>query len=308
LFLQRGRRITDFFYTGLLHGLVGSATVVAYRLISAYFDTEGILTLIGASFLNGLASISITLIMQYAVASILGKSTALQLMDLSRPDHPLLQFIMTNSPGSYQHSLQVANLAEQAAREIDADPLLARVGALYHDAGKALNPSFFIENQVSGNINTHDDIDPVDSATTIIKHVEDGLKLAKDYHIPPQIQAFISEHHGKSVTKYQLSKAKKDHENDEVFDESKFEYPGPNPRTRETAILMMADKVEARARAELPKDDEDLERIVQSSIDSLLREGYLDNTSLTLKNIQTIKESFFNTLKNTYHPRIQYPK
>ncbi|HAF61239.1 MAG TPA: hypothetical protein DCK95_02815 [Anaerolineaceae bacterium] len=306
--LQRGRRITDFFYTGLILGLIGSTVVVSYRLISAYFDMEGILTLIGASFLNGMASISITLILQYAVAALLGKTTALQLMDLSRSDHPLLQLIMTNAPGSYQHSLQVANLAEQAARKIDADPLLTRVGALYHDAGKALNPAFFIENQASGNINTHDDIDPADSASIIIKHVDDGVKLAHEYHLPPQIEAFITEHHGKSVTKYQLSKARELHGKDGDVDPTQFEYPGPNPNSRETAILMMADKVEARARAELPKDDETLLQIVNSSIDNLLREGFLDNTSLTLKNIKTIKTSFFTTLKNTYHPRIKYPK
>ena len=308
LVLQRGRRITIFFSAGLMQGLIGAATVVSYRLISAYFDMEGILTLVGASFLNGMASVSLTLILQYALAALLGKTTALQLMDLSRPDHPLLQLIMTNAPGSYQHSLQVANLAEQAARNIDADPLLTRVGALYHDAGKALNPTFFIENQVSGNIDTHDDMDPVDSATTIIKHVHDGIKLAREYHLPPQIEAFISEHHGSSVTKYQLSKAKEVHAADGKFDPSQFEYPGPNPRSRETAILMMADKVEARAKAEIPKNDEELANLINSSIDSILREGYLDNTSLTLKNIQIIKKTFFNTLKNTYHPRIQYPK
>jgi len=258
--------------------------------------------------LNGMASVSLTLILQYAVASFLGKTTALQLMDLSRPDHPLLQLIMTNSPGSYQHSLQVANLAEQAARNIDADPLLTRVGALYHDAGKALNPSFFIENQVSGSINTHDDIDPAQSASIIIKHVEDGLKLAREYRIPPEIEAFISEHHGKSMTKYQLSKAKELYGNGNELDLTKFEYPGPNPHSKETAILMMADKVEARARAEIPKTDEEIKQLIESSIDSILRSGFLDNTNLSLKNIQTIKESFFNTLKNTYHHRLRYPK
>ncbi len=306
--LQRGRRITAFFYSGLMLGFIGSATVVAYRLISAYFDMEGILTLVAASFLNGMASVSLTLILQYAVASLLGKTTALQLMDLSRPDHPLLQLIMTNSPGSYQHSLQVANLAEQAARSIDADPLLTRVGALYHDAGKAMNPSFFIENQVTGSLDTHDDIDPAESAATIIKHVEDGLKLAREYRLPPEIEAFIVEHHGKSTTKYQLSKAKEQSGNEKEIDLTKFEYPGPNPHTRETAILMMADKVEARARAEIPKTDEEIKKLIETSIDSVLRDGFLDNTNLSMKSIQIIKESFFNTLKNTYHHRLKYPK
>lgn len=306
--LQRGRRITVFFYSGLVLGLVGAATVVSYRLISAYFDMEGILTLIGASFLNGMASVSLTLILQYAVASLLGKTTALQLMDLSRPDHPLLQLIMTNAPGTYQHSLQVANLAEQAARSIDADPLLTRVGALYHDAGKALNPAFFIENQVTGNLDAHDDLDPAETATTIIKHVEDGLKLAHEYRLPPEVETFISEHHGKSTTKYQLSKAKEQLKDGKEVDLSKFEYPGPNPHTRETAILMMADKVEARARAEIPKTDEEITKLVETSIDTLLHDKFLDNTSLSMKNIQDIKESFFQTLKNTYHHRLKYPK
>jgi putative nucleotidyltransferase with HDIG domain len=306
--LQRGRRITVFFYSGLVLGLVGAATVVSYRLISAYFDMEGILTLIGASFLNGMASVSLTLILQYAVASLLGKTTALQLMDLSRPDHPLLQLIMTNAPGTYQHSLQVANLAEQAARSIDADPLLTRVGALYHDAGKALNPAFFIENQVTGNLDAHDDLDPAETATTIIKHVEDGLKLAHEYRLPPEVETFISEHHGKSTTKYQLSKAKEQLKDGKEVDLSKFEYPGPNPHTRETAILMMADKVEARARAEIPKTDEEITKLVETSIDTLLHDKFLDNTSLSMKNIQAIKESFFQTLKNTYHHRLKYPK
>lgn len=306
--LQRGRRITAFFSTGLVLGLIGSATVVAYRLISTYFDMEGILTLIGASFLNGMASVSLTLILQYAVASLLGKTTALQLMDLSRPDHPLLQLIMSNSPGTYQHSLQVANLAEQAARSIDADPLLTRVGALYHDAGKALNPSFFIENQVTGNLDTHEDLDPAETAGIIIKHVEDGIRLAREYRLPPEIEAFITEHHGKTTTRYQLSKAKEQSGKDKELDLAKFEYPGPNPHTRETAILMMADKVEARARAEIPKSDEDIKKLIETSIDSLLQEKYLDNTNLSMKNIQSIKESFFNTLKNTYHHRLKYPK
>jgi len=306
--LQRGRRITYFFYAGLMLGLVGAATVVSYRLISTYFDTEGILTLIGASFLNGMASVSLTLILQYGLASLLGKTTALQLMDLSRPDHPLLQFIMTNAPGTYQHSLQVANLAEQAARAIEADPLLTRVGALYHDVGKALNPSFFVENQVSGDLDSHDDLDPTEAANIIIKHVEDGLKLADEYRLPPQVKAFIAEHHGTTTTKYQISKAKEILGDKNEVDLTKFQYPGPNPLSRESAILMMADKVEARARAEIPRTDDEIKKLIETSVDSLLQDKLLDNTNLTMKNIQTIKESFFNTLKNTYHHRLKYPK
>ncbi|HEY60752.1 MAG TPA: HDIG domain-containing protein [Anaerolineae bacterium] len=306
--LRRGRRITNYFSAGITIGAIGSLQILAFRLTSSFFDLSGIFTLIGASFLNGLGSISLTLILQYFIALILGKITALQLMDLSRPDHPLLQYMLLNAPGTYQHCLQVANLAEQAAEKINADALLTRVGALYHDVGKANNPAYFIENQLPGQTNTHDDIDPVISAATIIQHVDDGLKLAKKYRLPPQIQNFISEHHGTAITHYQYRKAIDKAGKKTDVDRLLFQYPGPPPRSKETALLMLADGVEARTKAELPKNEDGIRNIVNSTVENYMKESQLENTDLTFKDINLIKESFIKTLINTYHSRIKYPK
>jgi cyclic-di-AMP phosphodiesterase PgpH len=159
LVLGRARRIANFIWAGIAIGVAGTAVVTAYRLPETTTDLFGIATLALAAVFNGFASASLALLLQFLFSQILGLTTSLQLLDISRPDHPLLQFIMRNAPGTYQHSLQVANLAEQAAEAIGADALLVRVGALYHDAGKATNPSFFIENQIPGQGNPHDELD-----------------------------------------------------------------------------------------------------------------------------------------------------
>jgi hypothetical protein len=216
---------------------------------------------------------------------------------------------LQNAPGSYQHSLQVAIMAEQAAEKIGADALLVRVGAIYHDAGKALNPSFFIENQVPGKLNPHDDLDPAESAQTIIRHVTDSVLLAKKFHLPSRMIDFMREHHGTLITRYQYAKALEAADNDPgKIDLRLFRYPGPRPQSRETALLMLADGAQARARAELPQDEEHIRSLVRKNIEFCQHEGQLDDTRLTLRDLNTISESFINTLKNTYHPRIRYPE
>jgi len=231
----------------------------------------------------------------------------MQLMDLSRPDHPLLQELLTSAPGTYQHSLQLANLAEQATREVNGDALLTRVGALYHDIGKTLNPTFFVENQPVGKLDTHEAMDPVLTAATIIRHVTDGVKLAKKHRISPQIQDFILEHHGTMLTRYQYNQAVNDAGSEEKVEKSLFQYPGPIPHRKETAILMLADGSEAWMRSEDPESVEDIERIVRQSVDSYVSADQLDNADLTLRDIQTIIRSFSRTFKNSYHHRIKYP-
>lgn len=309
LVLNKGRRVDTFFWTGMAIGAAGSGVILAYRLTDQYSDIVGIAQLIGASFLNGLASASIALLLQYLFSQVLGLTTALQLLELMRPDHPLLQLILRNAPGSYQHSLQVSNLAEQAAEAIGADPLLTRVGALYHDCGKAANPSFFIENQAQGNLNPHDDIDPSTSAATILKHVEDGVALARRYRLPPAVQDFIREHHGTLLARYQYARAVEAAGGDTTrVKEADYRYPGPRPRSRETALLMMADGVEARARAEMPKNEEELRALVKKVFDFLQKEEQLDDTRLTFRDLQLARETFVKALRNTYHPRIQYPE
>jgi cyclic-di-AMP phosphodiesterase PgpH len=309
LVLGKGRKISTFLWTGVLISFAGSAIILGYRFTEINSDLIGIITLLGASFFYGLASTSAAMLLQYIFAQILGVTTTLQLLEISRPDHPLLQFVLVNSPGTYQHSLQVANLAEQAARAIGADALLVRVGALFHDAGKAMNPLFFIENQVRNEINTHDELDPITSSQIIIQHVNDGVLLAKKHHLPNRIQDFILEHHGTLITRYQYMKAVQAANNDpSQVDMDIYRYPGPCPRSRETALIMLADGCEARARAELPKNEEDLRNIVRKVFDNCLAEGQLDHTTFTLRDLHLAMDSFVLTLNNTYHPRIQYPK
>ncbi len=309
LILGQGRRVSVFFSAGLMTGILSAVIIIAIRLLDGSTDLIGMITLSGASLFNGMASASLGLLMQYFVAQILGITTAIQLLEISRPDHPLLQFILTNAPGSYQHSLQVANMAEQAAKDIGADQLLTRVGALYHDAGKASNPSFFIENQVGSVLNSHDDLDPYLSAATIIQHVPDGAELARKYRLPARIIDFVNEHHGTLMVKYFYVKAiEMNGNNPDLVDVNEFRYPGPIPQSKETALLMLADGVEARARADKPTNREDLEKIIHGVIDFCIKEGQLEDTDITMKDLNTIVSSFSNTLINTYHPRIKYPE
>lgn len=309
LVLGKGQRVSSFFTAGAAIGLAGCAVIISYRLSPGSIDVVGIMTLLGSAFIYGLASASITLILQYFLSQLLGTTTALQLLDLSRPDHPVMQFMLRNAPGSYQHSLQVANLAEQAAEAIGADVLLTRVGAIYHDIGKAANPQFFIENQVAGKTNPHEDLNPETSAATIIKHIEDGVQVARKYRLPPRIIDFIREHHGTLLARYQYARALQaaGGRNDQI-DIEVFRYPGPSPRSRETALLMLADGCEARARAEVPRSEEELRELVKKTFDYLQQEGQLDQTTLTLSDLYTAADSFSKTLQNTYHPRIIYPE
>jgi putative nucleotidyltransferase with HDIG domain len=282
---------------------------IAYRIIQPTADWIGIATLALAATINGIASASIGLIFHYYLSPLLGKIAHLQLIELSRPDHPLQQLLMRNAPGTYQHSLQLANLVEQAAETIGADATLARVGALYHDIGKLLNPYFFIENQPPGDINPHNDLDPETSASTIIRHVTDGLELAHKYHLPRQLLDFISQHHGTTITRYQYSRALDlAGMNKDAVDMDKYRYPGPRPSSREIALLMLADTCEARMRAERPKDEIELHELIKSVIKDKLELGELDETQLTLQNLEEITNSFTSTLRGVYHPRIQYPK
>ncbi len=308
LMLGPARRFWAFFRSGLIVGGAGIAALLAYRLPSASIDWIGLATLAGAALLNGIASASLALLLQYLLAQFLGLPTALQLIEISRPDFPLLQMFLRNAPGTYQHSLQVSNLAEQAAEKIGADTLLTRVGALFHDIGKAADASFFIENQAPGHINTHTDITPEEAAEKIIGHVHAGVKLAHRYRLPRRIDDFILEHHGTMLTRYQYNQALEKAGGDaSKVDIEKFRYPGPRPRSRETALLMLADSVEARARAEAPENEEGLRAIVASVIERAQKEGQLDNTQLTLRDLSLATDSFVGALRGTYHPRIQYP-
>lgn len=307
--LGQARRFWTFFRAGITVAGVAVAMILGYRLTSGDMDWIGLATLVGAAVFNGLASAGLALLLQLLVAQFLSLPTALQLIEISRPDFPLLQEFLRKAPGTYQHSLHVANLAEQAAEEIGADALLTRVGAIYHDIGKTMSdPSFFIENQVAGSVNTHADTTPEQVAASILRHVRDGVELARKHHLPHRIDDFILEHHGTMLTRYQYTQAVERAGGDPAkVDAGKFRYPGPRPRSRETALLMLADACEARSRAENPQTEESLREIVRSVFEIVQRDGQLDNTQLTLHDLHLARESFVTTLRGTYHPRLQYP-
>ena len=307
--LKRAQRLTSFFWASAAIAISGAVVSAAYRIIQPTADWIGVATLALAAVINGIASASIGLILHYYLAQFLGKTTALQLIELSRPDQPLQQLLMRNAPGTYQHSLQLANLVEQAAEIIGADAMLSRVGALYHDIGKIINPYFFIENQPPGNLNPHNDLDPETSSATIIRHVPDGLDLARKYHLPRQLHDFIAQHHGTTLTRYQYTRALELANMDKsAVDESKFRYPGPRPTSNEIALLMLADTCEARMRAERPKDEDELQEMIRGVLKDKLDIGELNDTQLTMQNLEEITISFTSTLRGVYHPRIQYPK
>ncbi len=308
LALGQARRVGQFIYAAAAIAATGAAMVIAYRLSFTNMDWIGLLTLLGAAILTGITSTSIALPLQYILAQFVGLTTALQLLEISRPDSPLLNYFLQRAPGTYQHSLQVANLAEQAAERIQADTLLIRVGSLFHDVGKSVNPLFFIENQAPAQIDAHDSQDPEATAGIIIRHVPDGLELARKYRLPRRLLDFIAEHHGTLVTRYQYNRAV-EAENGiaEKVDEARFRYPGPSPRSKETAILMFADGVEARARAVRPHNDEEMRMLVRNVIERCQKDGQLDDAPLSQRDLSCITESFIATLRVTYHPRLEYP-
>lgn len=309
LVLRKAQRVWSFLRAGIAIALVGIAMLLAYWLPFTLTDWVGIATLTAAATFNGVASASLTLLLQFFIAQILGLTTTLQLLEFSRPDAPLLQLLLRTAPGTYQHSLQVANLAEQAAESINADALLVRVGAIFHDVGKAQNPLFFIENQAPGSINTHEDLAPKESAEIIIRHVTDGVILGRKHRLPHSLIDFILEHHGTNITRYQYMQALKNANGDvNKVDIEKFRYPGPAPRSRETALLMLADGTEARSRAEQPQTEQEIRSLVHKVIESAQKSGQLKNTSLTLRDLTLISESFVSTLRGTLHPRVKYPK
>jgi hypothetical protein len=307
--LGPARQVKQFFYAVVAITVSGMAVVAAYRLVFTELDWIGIATLLAAAAFMGVASASLALPLHFLLAQFLGLTTPMQLLEISRPDSPLLNYFLQRAPGTYQHSLQVANLAEQAAERIQADALLTRVGALIHDVGKANNPLFFVENQPPNQIDSHDDMDPQESAGAIIRHVTDGFALARKYRLPRRLQDFIGEHHGTLVTRYQYNRAVQAAGGDpSKVDESRFRYPGPSPRSKETALLMFADGVEARARAERPANDEEMHNLVRSVIENRRRDGQLNDAPLTQRDLTAIIESFVATLRVSYHPRLEYPK
>ena len=235
-----------------------------------------------------------------------GFTSNVTLVELSNINNDLLRQMSETVPGTFQHSMQVANLAAEAAIRVGAKSQLVRTGALYHDIGKMENPAFFTENQ-SGGVNPHKNLSYEQSAQVVISHVTDGLKLADKHNLPKAVKDFISTHHGRGKTKYFYISWKNEHP-DEEPNEELFTYPGPNPFTKEQAILMMADAVEAASRSLPEYTEESISNLVDKIIDSQVTEGYFKECPITFKDIATIKTVFKEKLKIAYHTRISYPE
>lgn len=234
-----------------------------------------------------------------------GFTSNVTLVELSNINNSLLREMSEIAPGTFQHSLQMANLAAEAANKIGAKSQLVRTGALYHDIGKMVNPAFFTENQ-SG-VNPHKSLSYEQSAQVIISHITDGLKLAEKHNLPKAIKDFISTHHGQGLTKYFYISYKNEHPDEEV-DQEKFRYPGPNPFTKEQAILMMADSVEAASRSLPEYTEESISTLVDKIIDTQVADGYFKECPITFKDIAMVKALFKEKLKTMYHTRISYPE
>ncbi|HUV74995.1 MAG TPA: HDIG domain-containing protein, partial [Anaerolineae bacterium] len=281
--------------------------VLVFRALEQDHDLLGTFQIAGASVANAVLAMSLTLGGFFLFSNVLKITTSLQLLELGRPTHPLLSELLLKAPGTYHHSLMVGNMAEQAAQAVGANPLLARVGAYYHDVGKILRPYFFAENQTDGE-NPHDRLDPETSAKIIISHVKDGIQLAKKYGLPKEIQDFIPQHHGTAVSSYFYHQACAQGEGSEQADEKRFRYPGPRPHSREAAILMLADEAEAASRANRPRSVEEVEKLIDSLIRGRLEAGQLDDSELTLRDLQKVRGTFSSVLQGIYHPRIKYPE
>lgn len=241
----------------------------------------------------------------FLLEKIFGFTSDVTLVELSNINNSLLREMSEVAPGTFQHSLQMANLAAAAANKIGGKSQLVRTGALYHDIGKMVNPAFFIENQ-SG-VNPHKSLSYEQSAQVIISHITDGLKLAEKHNLPKVIKDFISTHHGRGLTKYFYISYKNEHPDEEV-DQEKFRYPGPNPFTKEQAVLMMADSVEAASRSLPEYTEESISTLVDKIIDTQVSEGYFKECPITFKDIATVKALFKEKLKTMYHTRISYPE
>ena len=295
---------SQLFRTAFLVILTYAAVYFAFELI-----TENDLSKINGSMytyfiINGVLLL-FTYPLLFLVEKTFGFTSNVTLVELSNINNSLLRRMSETVPGTFQHSMQVANLAAEAANSIDAKSQLVRTGALYHDIGKMENPVFFTENQ-SG-VNPHKNLSYEQSAQVVISHVTDGIKLAEKNNLPKVIKDFITTHHGRGKTKYFYISWKNEHPGEEPNDEL-FTYPGPNPFTKEQAILMMADAVEAASRSLPEYTEESISSLVDKIIDSQVSEGYFKECPITFKDIATIKSVFKEKLKTIYHTRISYPE
>jgi cyclic-di-AMP phosphodiesterase PgpH len=306
LVVGKADRLTAFLWAGLAVMMSNLLIMIAFWTQPLELTTTSqVMRVLFVALLNGGLAASIALIGYLTLGNLFSITTSLQLMELSRPTHPLLRQLLLKAPGTYHHTILVSNLAERAAEAINADAFLIRVGAYYHDIGKIVRPYFFTEN-IGDESSPHAGLDAKTSAQIIISHVKDGADLARKYRLPSTIQDLIWQHHGAQVMEYFYRQALESADGDAV-DIEDFRYPGPDPQTKEAAIMMLADICEAAVRAERPASRQDLETMVDRLIMQRVLDGSLNRSELTFKDLQTVKQIFVQVLQGVHHPRIKYP-
>jgi putative nucleotidyltransferase with HDIG domain len=306
LSLRRVERISAFLWAGVYITLANYAVILAFHLPTGDYDAGVWATLAGTSLANGGVSAALAAIAALPLGYFFGITTLIQLLELAHPSQPLFRRLLLEAPGTYHHSVIVASLAERGAAVIGADTLMARVAAYYHDVGKIARPYFFIENQME-DANIHDELDPSTSAQAILSHVTEGVTLARRYRLPAEVVDVIQQHHGSRLASFFYGKAATAaRARGEELSEEAFRYQGPKPQTKVAALVMLADAVEAIVRSNPRHSSEDLERVVHEVVhESLLDQ--LDESGLTLKELEAIRKAFVSVLQGVYHPRLQYP-
>ncbi|HZJ76077.1 MAG TPA: HDIG domain-containing protein [Oscillospiraceae bacterium] len=295
---------SNIFISGIAVSIVNMVTIVGIGFINSS-EIMGTLILGFYGLLNGLFCSVLTVGSLPMWESIFNMVTPLKLLELSNPNQPILKKLLMEAPGTYHHSIIVGNLSESAADALGVNALLARAGAFYHDIGKTRRPYFFKENQLTSD-NPHDKLDPYLSTTIIKDHVKDGVELAKKHKLPVEIRDFIEQHHGTTLVAYFYHEAKIEGDGIDI-DEKDFRYEGPKPQTKETAIVMIADSVEAAVRSLSSPTQEKVEELIEKIIQDKLRDGQLDESNITLKELDKIKKSFLKVILSIFHERIEYP-
>ncbi len=292
----------DMIFVSLVMAFFNAAMLVLYMVVFNESFSHSILLIAGVA-LNGFMSGILTLGLITPIELMLNTASVFRLMDLSDLNNPVMRKMLVTASGTYQHSQMVAQLAENACRDIGANSLLARVGAYYHDIGKMDQSEYFIENQSDG-INKHDSMKPSLSASVIRSHVKKGVEKARQLHLPQSVIDIIEEHHGNSLISYFYEEAKKSNPN--VL-EADYSYPGNPPSTKESAVVMLADTVEAACRTLENPTEERLDKFIKALIDSKIQHGQLNDCALTFRDITKIRQAFVTLLVGYYHNRIEYP-
>jgi putative nucleotidyltransferase with HDIG domain len=317
--VRKGDRLQVFVQAAIAVFIVSAMVVTVFSLLGAH-DVRGVLELWFASVAAAAGS-SVAAVGTFAVlGSVFGILTVFQLLELANPSQPLLRRLLVETPGTYHHSLMVGNLAERAAEAIGADPLVTRVAAYYHDIGKLANPLAFIENQARGE-NIHDQLEPEVSAQILKQHVADGIDAAYAAKLPRALIAYIPQHHGTAVMSYFYARAREraadpfgglstpeGNRAADAVDERRFRHAGPKPQTREAALIMLADSVEASVRSLASRDEPAIRVMVTRIIDERIADGQFDECDLTLRDLERIKNAFVEQLLGMYHTRIAYPQ